>query len=74
MPRGAAGAVQRDDMVGMLQHDVARQRVGDDLLQVAQVDILLDGDELGGRLERDDLAVIRVGETDRRWRRRASSR
>ena len=33
------GHVQGDDVVGVLQHDVARQRVGDDLLQVAQVDV-----------------------------------
>ena len=63
--RGAAGARHGDDMVGVLQHDVPRRRVGDDMLQIAEIDVLLDSDELGGCRQRDDLAVVGIGETDR---------
>ena len=52
-------------MVGVLQHDVPRRRVGDDMLQIAEIDVLLDSDELGGCRQRDDLTVVRISETDR---------
>ena len=51
---------------GLLQHDVARRRVRDDLLQVtARLDVSFrPGHEPGGRVQRDDLAVVGIGKSD----------
>ena len=40
--RYAAGTIEDHDMIGIAQHDVAGAGVGDDFIQVANVDILLD--------------------------------
>ncbi len=51
-------------MVGVLQDDGAGALVGDDLLQVRDADLLVDGDQPAGRLERDSLAVVGIGKPD----------
>jgi len=56
--RGAAGAIQYHDVIGVLQHNVAGEGVGDNLLQVGQADLSLDGDQLLCRLQGHDLAVV----------------
>ncbi len=38
--------------------------VGDDLLEVRDADLLVDGDQAAGRLERDRLAVVGIGKAD----------
>ncbi len=62
--RGAAGALQDHDVIGVLQHDVAGAGVGEYLLQVGQADLFLDGDQLLGCLQWHDLAVVSIGEGD----------
>jgi len=55
-------AFQGHDVIRLAHHDVARCGVGDDLLQVPQVDLCIQGDQSLGRLCRDDLAMIPIGE------------
>ncbi len=57
-----AGTFQDGDVIRVLQDDVAGALVRDDVLQVGQTDVLLDADQLRGSFQRDDLAVVGVGE------------
>lgn len=59
-----ARAFQRNDMIGMLQHNLARQRIGDDVLQIAQRHIPVHAHPLFRGIQRDHLAVVSVGEAD----------
>ncbi len=58
---GAARAFQRDDVIGVAQHDVARQRIRHDVFQIAEFDVAVYPHQLARRFERDDFAVIGVG-------------
>jgi hypothetical protein len=49
-------------VIGVAEDDVARQGVRDDVLQVVQLHVAPYADELLRRCQRDDLAVIGVGE------------
>ena len=46
--RHATGAVQDNNVVRVLKHNVTGQGVGNGLVQVGQSDVLIDGDQLGG--------------------------
>ena len=59
-----AGTVQDHDVVGVLQDQGTGAFIGDDLLQVREADLFVDGDQPGGGLERDCLTVIGIGEPD----------
>ena len=48
-------------MVGVLEHQIAGRGVGDDLFQIAQVHVLLNGDQLRRRIQGHDLAVVAIG-------------
>jgi hypothetical protein len=54
----SARAVDHDDVVRISQDDVAGIRIGDDLFEVPQVDILLDANELPGSVRPENLAVV----------------
>jgi len=59
---GTARAVKNHDVVGMAEDDVARDRVRDDLLDPAQFEIGVEHHKPLGCLERNDFAVVAVGE------------
>jgi hypothetical protein len=48
----------------MLQHNVASEGVGDNLFQVDEADLLLDGNELLCCLQWHDLAVVGIGSSN----------
>jgi len=58
---GAAGTFQDDDMVRVVQHNVAGHGVGDRLFQISNGDVLLNHDQLRGFLQGHDLAVVGIG-------------
>ncbi len=50
-------------MVRIFQDDVACSGVGDDLLEISQGDIFINGNELAGRIYGQDLAMVAVSES-----------
>ncbi len=56
----AAGAFEGGDVIGVLQDDVAGERVGDDFFQVGQANVFLDGHELAGSFQWNHFAVVRI--------------
>lgn len=61
--RGAAGAVQGQDVLGVLENEIARLGIRNDFFQARKLDRFVDGYQLGGSLERNDFAVIAFGKT-----------
>jgi len=59
-PRSTAGTVEGDDVVRVLQHDVAGQAVRNGLLQVGQADVLIHSDQLLCPLQRHNFAMVGV--------------
>ena len=58
--RGAAGTLKDDNVIRVFEDDVAGEGIRDDLLQVGQADLFLDGDQLPRRLQWYNLAVVSV--------------
>jgi hypothetical protein len=57
---GTTRALERHDVVWMLQHDVPGARVWYDAFQIFKPNVLLNRDQLGGRVQGHDLAVIPI--------------
>jgi len=51
-------------MVGIVEDDVPSKGIRDYAFEVPQLDVLVDGDKAGRSIQRNDLPVIAVRETD----------
>jgi hypothetical protein len=62
--RGPAGTLQDHDVIRMMQHNIAGASVGNNLLQVGQVDLPIYNYQAAGCCQRYDLSVVSIGKGD----------
>jgi hypothetical protein len=56
-----ARAVEHDDVIWILEHDVTGSSIGNHLLQVPEADLLVHRDQLNYLIQRYGLTVVRIG-------------